>query len=168
MGMVDVDIDLDEEDFEILRRLDRDGDIDVRELSDELGVSTSTIYYRLEKYREKGIIKGEVPVIDGRKLGLELTAITEIKSTYGPGYEEIGERLGELSGVRKVYFMVGEMSFIVLAHLRDHEHLQEYIDDIIHTEGVEHSATHIVLETFKDEPRLLVNYDEEDIDALID
>lgn len=166
--MVNVDIDLDEDDFEILRRLDRDGDIDVGALSDELGVSTSTIYYRLEKYREKGIIKGEVPVIDGRKLGLDLTAISEITSTYGPGYEDTGERLGEISGVRTVYFMVGEMSFIVIAHLRDHQHLQEYIDDIMHTEAVEHSATHIVLETFKDEPRLLVNYDEADLTALFD
>ena len=62
--------------------------------------------------------------------------------------------------------MLGETSFIVISRLRDHEHLQQLIDDIIHTEGVEHSATSVALKTFKNESRLLVNYDEEDLKAL--
>jgi Lrp/AsnC family leucine-responsive transcriptional regulator len=160
------DVNLDEKDFEILRWLDREGDVDVDELSDQLGISASTVYYRMEKYREQGIVTGKVPQLDQKKLGLELTAISEIKSEYGPGYEEIGERLSSLSGVQTAYFMLGEKSFILIAHLRDHDHLQEFIDNIIHTEGVEHSATHVVLKTFKDEPRLLVNYDQDDLEAL--
>ena len=77
---------LDEVDFQILRRLDENGDIDVDELSEELDVSTSTIYYRMENYREKDIVKGEIAQLDPQKLGLELTAITEINADYdGPG-----------------------------------------------------------------------------------
>lgn len=161
------EVNLDEKDFAILRRLDRDGEVDVEEMSEELDISTSTIYYRLDKYREQGIVTGKVSQLDARKLGFELSAVTEIKSTYGPGYEVIGERLAELSGVQSVYFMLGEMSFFLLAHLRDHDHLQTYIDSIIETEGVEHSATRVVLKTFKDEPRLLVNYDDGDLQQLI-
>lgn len=163
-----VEIDLDEKDFEILQWLDREGEIDVDEVSEELGVSTSTVYYRLDKYREQGILQGTVADLDARELGFELTVLSEIKSEYGPGYEEIGERLAEISGVQSVYFMLGEMSFMLLAHLRNHDHLQEYIDDVIHTEGVEHSATHVVLRTFKEEPRLLVNYDEDDLRELVE
>jgi DNA-binding Lrp family transcriptional regulator len=162
-----VELDLDEKDLEILRWLDREGEVDVDQLSDELGISTSTIYYRLDTYREKGILKGNIADIDPRKLGFELTAITEIKSEYGPGYEGIADRLTELSGVQSVYFMLGEMSFVLISRLRDHEHLQTLIDDIIHTEGVEHSSTHIALKTFKDESRLLVNYDDEDLRKLL-
>ena len=162
------DVNLDEKDFEILRWLDREGDVDVdvEELSDKLGISPSTVYYRIEKYRERGIVTGKVPHMDRKKLGLNLTVISEIKSEYGPGYDDIGERLSNISGVQTAYFMVGEKSFILIAHLRDHDHLQQFIDDIIHTDGVSHSATNIVLKTFKDEPRLLVNYDDEDLEAL--
>lgn len=163
-----VELNLDEKDLEILRWLDREGEIDVDQLSEELGISTSTIYYRLDNYRERGILKGNLADIDHQKLGFELTAITEIKSEYGPGYEGIADRLTELSGVQSVYFMLGEMSFILISRLRDHEHLQTLIDDIIHTEGVEHSSTHIVLKTFKDESRLLVNYDDDDLEKLLD
>lgn len=162
------EVDLDEKDFRILRWLDEEGDIDVDEVSDELGISTSTVYYRLDKYRKQGILSGTVSKLDAKRLGLELTAITEIRSEYGPGYEEIGERLCEISGVQTVYFMLGEKSFTLIAHLRDHDHLQEYIDDIVHIEGVEHSSTRVVLDTFKDESRLLVNYDDEDLKRLVD
>ncbi|KZN24462.1 AsnC family transcriptional regulator [Haladaptatus sp. R4] len=162
------EVNLDEKDFKILQWLDREGDIDVDEVSDELGISTSTVYYRLDKYRKQGILAGTVSKLDARELGLELTVISEIKSDYGPGYDEIGECLTDISGVQTVYFMLGEKSFTVIAHLRDHDHLQEYIDDIIHTDGVEHSSTQIALRTFKDESRLLVNYDDEDLMALIE
>lgn len=160
------DVSLDEKDFEILRWLDEEEDVDVDELSDSLGISPSTVYYRMEKYREQGIITGKVLQLDQKKIGLNLTAISEIKSEYGPGYDEIGDRLSNISGVQTAYFMVGEKSFTLIAHLRDHDHLQKFIDDIIHTEGVSHSATHIVLKEFKDESRLLVNYDDADLEAL--
>lgn len=158
---------LDEVDFQILRRLDENGDIDVDELSDELNVSTSTIYYRMEKYRDKGILKGEIAQLDPVKLGLGLTSITEISADYdGPGYEEVAEKLSEYSGVQRVFFMLGEMSFYVFSRVRDHEHLQKLMEQIIQTEGVENSTTNIVLRSFKDEDRLLVNYDDEDLERL--
>lgn len=162
-----VDVDLDEQDFAILRWLDREGELDVEKLSEELGISTSTIYYRMDKFRSKGILKGEVPSLDKDKIGLGLTAISEIKSEYGPGYEDIGDRLCDISGVQTVYFMLGDKSFILIAHLRDEVHLQNFVDEVIHTEGIEHSSTQIVLRTFKDESRLLVNYDDEDLEELI-
>lgn len=158
---------LDETDFQILQRLDENGDIEVDELSDELDVSTSTIYYRMEKYRDKGILKGDIAQLDPQKLGLGLTAITEINADYdGPGYEEVAEKLGEYSGVQRVLFMLGEMSFYVISRVRDHEHLQKLMEQIIQTEGVENSTTNIVLRTFKDEDRLLVNYDDEDLERI--
>ena len=160
-------VNLDETDFQILRRLDAEGDIDVDNLSEELDVSTSTIYYRMDKYREQGILKGKIAQLDAQKLGLGLTAITEINANYdGPGYEEIAETLREYSGVQRVFFMLGESSFYVLSRVKNHEHLQRLMENIIQTEGIENSTTNIVLRTFKDEDRLLVNYDDTDLESI--
>ncbi|WP_436346534.1 Lrp/AsnC family transcriptional regulator [Natronorubrum sp. FCH18a] len=159
-------ITLDETDFRLLRELDANGDIDADEIAEELDVSQSTVYYRLEKYRDQGILTGTVSHLDRHELGLSMTAISEIKTVYGPEAKEVGERLAQLSGVQQVYSMIGEMSFYVISHVRDHDHLQSLIEEIIETEGVENSATHIVLRTFKEEPRLLVNYDDEDLEKL--
>lgn len=160
------DIALDDTDFRLLRELDENGEIDADEIADELNISQSTVYYRLEKYREQGILTGTVSNLDRHELGLSMTAISEIKTVYGPEAKEVGERLAELSGVQQVYSMIGEMSFYVISHVRDHDHLQSLIEEIIETDGVENSATHIVLRTFKEEPRLLVNYDDDDLEKL--
>ncbi|WP_228546327.1 hypothetical protein [Halegenticoccus tardaugens] len=40
------------------------------------------------------------------------------------------------------------------------------MEESIQTEGVENSTTNIVLRTFKDEDRLLVNYNDEDLEQL--
>lgn len=157
---------LDETDFRLLRELDENGDIDADEMAETLDISQSTVYYRLEKYRDQGILTGTVSHLDRHELGLSMTAISEIKTVYGPEAKEVGERLAQLSGVQQVYSMLGEMSFYVISHVRDHDHLQSLIEEIIETEGVENSATHIVLRTFKEEPRLLVNYDDEDLEKL--
>ncbi|WP_336134512.1 Lrp/AsnC family transcriptional regulator [Natronomonas amylolytica] len=163
------DVKLDEVDFKILRHLDEDGEISVEDLSDELDVSKSTIYYRIEGYREQGIVEGKISKLDPQKLGLGLTAITEINANYdGPGYEEIADRVSSLSGVQRVFFMLGEMSFYVISRVRDHEHLRELMEAIIQTEGVDDSTTNVVLRTFKDEDRLLVNYDDEDLKRLFE
>jgi DNA-binding Lrp family transcriptional regulator len=162
-----IQVNLDDIDFQILRRLDKDGDIDVDELSEDLDVSESTIYYRMEKYRDKNILQREIAQLDPQKLGLGLTAITEINADYsGPGYEKVAERITDLSGVQRVFFMLGEMSFYVLSRVRDQEHLQKLMQEIIQTEGVENSTTNIVLRRFKDEDRLLINYDEEDLKTI--
>ncbi|WP_290814098.1 Lrp/AsnC family transcriptional regulator [Halovivax sp.] len=157
---------LDETDFRLLKELDENGDIDADELAAELGVSKSTVYYRIEKYREEGLLNGDIAHLNRHELGLSMTAISEIKTVYGPEAKEVGERLAELSGVQQVYSMIGEMSFYVISHVRDHDHLQSLIEEIIETEGVENSATHIVLRTFKEEPRLLTNYDDDDLEKL--
>ena len=157
---------LDETDFRLLKELDEKGDIDADELAAELDVSKSTVYYRIEKYREEGLLNGDIAHLNRHKLGLSMTAISEIKTVYGPEAKEVGERLAELSGVQQVYSMIGDMSFYVISHVRDHDHLQSLIEEIIETEGVENSATHIVLRTFKEEPRLLTNYDDDDLEKL--
>ncbi|ELY56296.1 AsnC family transcriptional regulator [Natronococcus amylolyticus DSM 10524] len=157
---------LDETDFRLLKALDENGDVDADEIADELDISQSTVYYRLEKYREKGIITDTVAHLDRHKLGLGMTAITRIKTVYGPEAMEVGKRIQELSGVQQVYSMLGEMSFCVISHVRDHEHLQGLVEKIIETEGVQNSETNIVLRTFKEEPRLLVNYDDADLEKL--
>lgn len=160
--------DLDDLDLAILSELDREGEVQAERLATEHDVSPSTVYYRIEQYREEGILAGTIADLDPRELGFTLTAITEIKCEYGPGYEELGEEIGELSGVHDVYFMLGEMSFTVISRVRSHDHLQRFVDEIIALDGVEDSTTHVVLKAVKTESRLLVNYDDEDLARMID
>lgn len=161
-------VEVDETDLEILKHLDQRGEVDADALSDELDISPSTVYYRLENFRENGIIDRQVTKLNPKALGFELTAITRIQSAYGDGYHDIEAELAELSGVQEVYQMLGEMSFVVISRVRDHDHLQRLVGSIIDMDGVVDSSTSIVLRTVKSESRLLVNYDDDELDELVE
>jgi DNA-binding Lrp family transcriptional regulator len=161
-------MELDDTDLAILKRLDRNGEVDANELADDLDVSTSTVYYRIETYREHGLFEGRVAELDPQKLGFELTAITQIQSDYDNAYETVGENIADVSGVQQVYQMLGEVSFLVVSKVRGHEELQQLVDAIIEMDGVVDSSTNIVLRSVKDESRLLVNYDDDALEALVD
>jgi DNA-binding Lrp family transcriptional regulator len=159
-------IELDDVDFELLTRLDREGELDVDAVAAELEVSASTVYYRLDRYRDHGILRGTVADLDPEALGLDLTAITVIETSYDESHDEIAAELADLSGVQAVHAMFGEQSFVVFSRAADHEHLQRIAENIIAVDGVEDSTTNIVLRTYKDESRLLVNYDDADLESI--
>lgn len=161
-------IDFDSVDVELLRRLDEAGELNVDAVAEELDVSTSTVYYRLDRYRERGILKGTIADIDPESLGLKLAAVTFVEMAYDRSHERVASELAAISGVQAVHAMFGEQSFFVFSRAHDHEHLQRIAEGIIEVDGVTDSTTNIVLRTYKDEPRLLVNYDESDLEAIFD
>ncbi|WP_416839764.1 Lrp/AsnC family transcriptional regulator [Haloferax sp. DFSO52] len=158
---------LDDTDLEILQSLDRRGELDAEGLAEKLGVSPSTIYYRVEQYREHGFLRGPVFALDANELGFELTAITEVKCSYGPEYDEIAERLKEISGVQTVYHMLGDMSFLLISKVSNREHLERVVGAVISMEGVEDSSTHIALKELDDDS-VLTSYNQADLEHILD
>ncbi len=63
---------VDETDRRILRHYLSDPDLPRADLADRAGVTAATLWRRLERLRESGIIKGEHAQIDWRKLGYEV------------------------------------------------------------------------------------------------
>ncbi len=63
---------VDETDRRILRHYLSDPDLPRADLADRAGVTAATLWRRLERLRESGIIKGEHAQIDWRKLDYEV------------------------------------------------------------------------------------------------
>lgn len=78
-------VDLDDVDLALLERVETDFDVNLEDLSDELGLSKSAVHYRLSKLREAGVIDGVSADIDPRSLGLSMTVITDVSVTHEPG-----------------------------------------------------------------------------------
>ena len=65
-----MDSSLDEKDIQILRRVEQDYEVNLEELSEELGISKSTIHYRLKKLKEDGVITRAMAEVDPEVFGL--------------------------------------------------------------------------------------------------
>ena len=93
----------DETDLALLEYIETDFDVNLEVLSNELGLSKSAVHYRLNKLRERGVIRGVSANLDPLAFGLDMTMITNVSVTHESGYaEDIGEELADLPGVQQV------------------------------------------------------------------
>lgn len=138
--------DLDERLIEALRV---DGRSSVRKLAAELGVAPSTVSKRLTDLLERAVILGFKPVVDYRKLGYPLVAVTKIKAR-GDALPRIVEALAADSHLTHVYEITGEFDVLVIGRFRDETAMNREIKRILSLPGIEGTNTSIVLSAAKE------------------
>ncbi|WP_277542769.1 Lrp/AsnC family transcriptional regulator [Haloarcula laminariae] len=150
---------MDETDLKILQAIASLGTHSPSKVQEETGIPESTIYYRLDKLREKGIIKNDLYDLDNEKLGLGITIIVEVVATYKEGYHhKIGEKLSEIEGVSQVHFTMGERDFVVIAHVPDRKGVERLISDFESVDEVQRTQSKYTITTIKNEPRVVNTY----------
>lgn len=161
--------DLDEVDLDLLERVETDFDVNLEELSDDLGLSKSAVHYRLSKLRDAGIIEGVSADLDPLAFGLNMAMITHVSVTHEEGYsEEVGAALAEVPGVLRVYYTMGDVDFVVISRLQDREGMNRVIDDIVAVDGVNSTSSHFVMKEIKTDDRALANMSENMRTAVLD
>jgi DNA-binding Lrp family transcriptional regulator len=146
---------IDELDEKILKVLLSDGRTSAREIAERLHVSTSTVTSRIEKLRERQIIRGFSARVDFQKLGYELTAVTEIIVSKGK-LLEMEREIARFPEVCAVYDVTGEVDAIVVSKCRTREDLSRFTKELLAMPFVERTNSHVVLTTVKEDFRLPV------------
>jgi DNA-binding Lrp family transcriptional regulator len=150
------DTDLDETDVELLRRIERDFDVSLDTLADELPLSRSAVHYRIKKLKRNGVIQGVTADLDPLAFGLDTVAITDVSVTHEEGYsEEIGTQLAAIGGIEQVYYTMGDVDFTVLIRVRNRDRMNEVINRIVAIEAVTGTASRFVMDEVKSNPKVL-------------
>lgn len=143
---------IDETDIEIVKRLEQDARSSFREIAEDLDVSEGTVYNRVNKMQEKGIIKGFSARSDSMKLGKDLVAVIGLR-VDGGHLVEVEEELSEKEPIRCVYDVTGEYDAILIGRFETRAGLNEFVKNTLSNKYVERSATHIVLNVVKEDFR---------------
>ncbi len=136
-------------DLKILEELKRNAKMTYRELSSKLGVAIGTIYNRIRKLEEAGIIRKFTVDIDYEKLGYDLTAIIMIQ-VEGPYIIEVERELAKFDEVMSVYDITGEFDIAVIAKFRGREELNKFIKKILTMPHIKRTVTSIALSVVKE------------------
>ena len=161
--------DLDENDLEIIRELEQNDEKNLEELAAELDLSKSTIHYRLNRLKEDGVITDISADIDPQSLGLAMVVITEVNVSHESGYaDEIGDVLVDVEGVQQVYYTMGDVDFVVISRVQNHDQMNEVIDDIVAIDGVNETSSRFVMRELKNENRILENMSDEMIGNVLE
>ena len=143
---------LDKNDEIILKMLQEDCKISLKEIGVKTGLSSSTVHYRVNRLLDEGVITGFKACVDPVKVGKEMLAIALITGKYGPDYSKnIGEKLAKIPGVWAVYFLLGNIDFAVLLRASSRDELKSIVDSFIRIEEVERSNTYLILERRKED-----------------
>ena len=67
-------------DREIIRLLQNQGDLTARELAEEVGLTSTPVWRRVQNLERQGVIKGCVRLVDQAALNLDVTALVHIRT----------------------------------------------------------------------------------------
>ncbi|MGQ0536507.1 MAG: Lrp/AsnC family transcriptional regulator [Methanobacteriota archaeon] len=145
---------LDELDMKILASLNENARKSFRDMAKELGVSLSTVSNRVHHLEQSGIVSGYIPVVDAHKVGYDLNVVIGVRILHGK-LLDVQKRIAKVPEVYGVYDVTGEWDSIILARFRNREDMDVFIKNLLAIEHVERTFTQLVLNTVKEEKRVL-------------
>ena len=147
-------MDLDKTDIKILKNLLVDARLSSRQLAYKLGLSTVTVITRIKKLEQKKVIEGYSARLNDQHLGYDLTAIIEVTTCKGKMLE-IEQKISENENVCAVYDITGHADILLIGKFKNRQELSEFVKKLSGIPNVENSVTHLVLNTIKEDFRLL-------------
>ena len=141
---------VDDLDLKILRQLQKDARQSYREIAEGLKVAEGTVYNRVNKLQELGVIKRFIPDIDFSKLGYDLVAIIGIM-VEGGHLPKIEKKIAKKPNVSAVYDVTGDYDALIVAKFRDRDSLNKFVKGILAMPDVKRTYTMVVLNVMKEE-----------------
>ena len=146
---------LSDKDFELLAQLSKNGKASQRELAAETGVALGTVNSHVKQLEKNKIIKGYLAEIDSEKVGFNLTAIINLRIKKGT-LMDVQASIANHSRVFGVYDVTGEWDSLILARFKDRLEMDKFIKSTLSQEYIERTSTSLVLNTVKEEPRIIL------------
>ena len=121
---------LDETNVALVRELQQDGRLSLAELGRRVGLSSPAVADRLQRLEREGVITGYRAEVNPRAVGLALTVVIRIRPAPGQ-IQNVAELARRTPEVVECVRITGEDCFIMRAHVRDVEHLEEVVDHFV-------------------------------------
>ncbi|MBQ8914027.1 MAG: Lrp/AsnC family transcriptional regulator [Lachnospiraceae bacterium] len=139
---------------EILKLLETDSKLSVKDIADMLGLDEAAVAADIKAMEDKKIICGYHTMIDWDKVAEEkVTALIEIKVTpqRGQGFDKIAERIYNFEEVSAVYLMAGAFDFTVILQGKTLKEVSMFVSNKLAVmETVVSTSTNFVLKKYKD------------------
>jgi Lrp/AsnC family transcriptional regulator, regulator for asnA, asnC and gidA len=140
---------IDDLDRKIIHQYVSDSRQSFHQVARKVGISPSTVIDRTKRLEKSGIIRGYTAVLDYEKLGLTVTAITELTTTGGK-LADVEKKLALMPEANSVYDVAGATDAIVLSKFRSTSELSRFTKRMQAIPNVSKTETHIVLTVVKE------------------
>ena len=108
-------VDIDELDRKILRLLQSDASLSATAIGEQVGLSQSPCWRRIQRLKDSGLIKAQGLVIDRKKLGFDMMVFAHVKLTaHGRSkVAEFGDTIRQFPEVMECHLLLGQVDFLL-------------------------------------------------------
>ena len=141
---------LDDADRKILAELQQDARASFKAIAEDIGVSEATVFVRVKKLKEAGILKGFRAIVDPSAVGKPLTAFILVRA-QPKIYQNVLNSLKQIDDIYEIFDVTGQFYSVLKVRTTGTDQLTKIIDEIEKIEGVADTETIIVLRTVKED-----------------
>ena len=153
---------VDEKDIEILRMLQGDCKRPVKDISEKINSPITTVYTRIKRLEDSGVIKGYKAILDAEKLGKGTTAFILASFSYRlPGTDrilsqrDIAREVARFPEVQEVSIITGDWDILIKIKEKDVVSIGKFVVDRLRTvRGIEKTLTCMVFDSVKESPEI--------------
>ncbi len=135
---------LDELDVRLLRDLAAHPRSGILEMARRLGIARNTVYARLARLQERGVIVGFGPDVDLGSIGYGVMAFTTIEVIQGR-FNEVVAELQKIPEVIEAHTVAGEGDMLCRIAAASNAQIMSVVERIVHIPGVDRTRTAISL-----------------------
>ncbi|HZE84205.1 MAG TPA: Lrp/AsnC family transcriptional regulator [Puia sp.] len=150
---------LDNTDLHILELMQENARIPNVDMAKKLDMAPSAVLERVKKLEQKKVIRNYTTTINPAAVEQKLLAFIFIKATEGLGQNAAGLALSKLPEVQEVHHVAGEDCYLVKVRTTDSSSLVSLMrTKFANIPGILSTKTTIVLETVKEEQKLVIPF----------
>ncbi len=138
-------------DRKILVALQKDANISIAELADQVGLSQTPCWKRVQKLEAAGVILRRVALVSPEMVGLGLTVFVQIETDQHSGQwlENFAGKVSELPEVMEFYRMAGDVDYMLRVVVADMAAYDQFYKRLIAAFPLKNVTSRFAMERIK-------------------
>jgi len=149
---------LDEKDLAILLLIQADSKLTAKQIARKTGVPLTTVFAKIKRMEEQGIIRGYRAIVAPEKLGAGTAAFILASVSYREKADDapvsqraVAEEIAKFPEVQEVHIITGDWDLLVKLRAENVEAVGKFVVDKLRLiKGLEKTLTCMVFETVKE------------------
>ncbi len=151
---------MDSFDKNILRIMQDDCTLPVSQIAEQIGLSTTPCWRRIQALEKAGIIKARVALVDPEKLNVGLTVFVMVKTNqHNPDWlENFSNTIRDIPEIMEFYRLSGEIDYLLRIVVPDMKAFDAFYKRLITRADFSDISSSFAMEEIKYTTHLPVNY----------
>lgn len=150
-------VELDAYDRKILTLLQDDASLSSAQVAEQVGLSQSPCWRRIQRLKDEGVIRRQVTLLDRKKIGLDTQIFAQVKlNAHGrSNFAEFTEAIREFPEVLECYVLMGAVDFLLRIVTSDIEAYEKFFfEKLSLVPGIQEVNSVVALSEIKSTTRL--------------